>query len=117
MLFPNNSVVSLSDILDSGLYCVTNSFSCCGAEDGEVAGEWFLPGETLPVFSVGCYDRPADLEFSTLRFGIPSAVLLSYEFRNLTRSEDNFMGIYTCQIPDSSGQLQTVYIGVDIGNV
>ena len=40
----------------------------------------------------------------------PSAVLLNH--RN---NAGGPTGIFTCEIPDASGQLRTVYIGVDTG--
>ena len=40
----------------------------------------------------------------------PSAVLLNH--RN---NAGGPTGIFTCKIPDASGQLRTVYIGVDTG--
>ena len=111
VLYPNNSVISLDDIGDgeSALYCLTNRTNCCAAADGEVAGEWIMAGQTLPVFGAGCSDAG---EFTRSRAS--SAVLLNRITMDSNVSEA-LVGIYTCRIPDASGQLRTAYIGVDTG--
>ena len=96
-------MVALSRIGQSSpnsLYCLTDYTSCCREEDGGSAGEWFQLGRTVPVGNVGT-------DFTSSR--APSAVLLNH----LTTTGPN--GVYTCQIPDTSGQLRTLYVGVDTG--
>ena len=107
--YSNNSVVALSAIGQTvpgavgALYCLTNNTNCCRGRDGLSAGEWFLPGQTGPV--VGVNATSADFD----RARGPSAVLLNH--RNFFVTGPS--GMYTCQIPDSSGELRTLYIGVD----
>ena len=103
VLYPNNSVVILADIGEgpAALYCLTNLTTCC--EDGS-EGEWFLPEETQPVVA-GDADSA---DFTSGR--VPSAVLL-----NRRDNVEGPTGIYTCRIPDGSGQVRTAYIGVDTG--
>ena len=112
--YPNNSVVALSAIGQTApgsvgaLYCLTNYTSCCRGRDGGSAGEWFLPGQTDPV--VGGITGPDADSADFTRTRAPSAVLL-----NRRNSATGPRGVYTCRIPDSSGQLRTLYIGVDAG--
>ncbi len=113
--YPNNSVVALRDIgnntmdVGSALYCLTTRTSCCRDLDGESAGAWFLPGQTDPVPAMNS-EAGHTADFSRGR--APSAVYLNH--RNSTTGPS---GVYTCEIPDASGQLQTLYIGVDTGTV
>ena len=103
VLYPNNSVVVLADIGEgpAALYCLTNLTTCC--EDGS-AGEWFLPGETQPVVA----GNAGSANFTVGR--APSAVFL-----NRRDNVGGSTGIYTCRVPDESGQVRTAYIGVDTG--
>ena len=107
--YPNNSVVALEDIgqaAPGSLYCLTNSITCCRGQDreGPAIGEWFLPGETDPVVGVNSVGTSSP-DFTRAR--APSAVLLNH----LTTTGPS--GVYHCEIPDASGQLRTLYIGVD----
>ena len=109
MLYPNNSVVSLTDIGEgyNALHCLTNLTTCCRGRDGGSAGEWFLPGQTSPV--VGVNAPNAGTESFTRSRG-PSAVLL-----NRRTGVMGPTGLYTCQVPDGSGMERTLYIGVGTG--
>ena len=61
MLYPNNSVVALTDIGEAAdigdedtltaLFCLTDLTACCrGADTGsDGVGEWVLAGQTEPV--------------------------------------------------------------------
>ena len=102
MLYPNNSVVNLTDIGEGydALHCITNLTTCCRGADGGSVGEWFLPGKTSPVIRMN-----AD---SFARSGGPSAVLLN------RRTGTGPTGLYTCQVPDGSSMERTLYIGVDL---
>ncbi len=110
--YTNNSVVPLRAIGETvpgvvgALYCLTNNTRCCRGLDGLSAGEWFLPGETLPVVEVNSSSM-ATADFTKARG--PSILLLNR--RNSFATGPT--GVYTCQIPDDSGQLRTLYIGVD----
>ena len=105
MLYPNNSVVTLADIGEgfAALYCLTNLTTCCTEADGGSAGEWFLPGQTLPVIDVSKSTDSAD--FVTSR--APSAVLL-----NRRTNTTGPTGVCTCQISNGSGQNKTAYIQI-----
>ena len=95
MLYTNNSAVAMAAIGQgvNALYCLTNLTTCCTSEQGGVAGEWLLPADSAA--------------YTTSRAA--SAVLLN-------RISWGPSGIFTCRIPDGSGQLKTAYIGVDTGS-
>ena len=107
VLYPNNSVVDLTDIGQNAtaLHCLTDLTTCCRGADGGSAGEWFLAGQTMPVVDVSSAD-----DFTRGRG--PSAVLL-----NRRNNAAGPTGVYTCMLPDGSGQDRTLYIGVDAGTV
>ena len=107
VLYPNNSVVSLTDIGEgyNALHCLTNLTTCCRGADGGSAGEWFLPGKTSPVVDISSVDN---MESFTRSKG-PSAVLL-----NRRTGAMGPTGLFTCQVPDGSGTNRTLYIGVDL---
>ena len=104
VLYPNNSVVSLTDIGEgyNALYCLTNLTTCCRRRDnGTVAtGIWVLSDGSIPLGSSTDFYR---------RRG-PSAVLL-----NRRTGAVGPTGLYTCQVPDGSGMERTLYIGVGAG--
>ena len=106
VLYPNNSAVALADIGEDllALYCLTNLTTCCTDAEGGVAGEWFLPGQTQAVIGVDAQGAV----FAAAR--APSAVLL-----NRRNNAGGPTGIFTCRIPDGSGQVRTAYIGVGTG--
>ena len=110
VLYPNNSVVDLTDIGQdtAALYCLTDLTTCCRGADGGSAGEWFLAGQTQPVVGV---NRASFFDDFTRGRG-PSAVLL-----NRRNNAAGPTGVYTCMLPDGSGQDRTLYIGVDTGTV
>jgi hypothetical protein len=104
--YPNNSVVALEQDW-SALYCLTNLTTCCTEAEGGVAGEWFLPGQAQAV--VGDDAQGAGSTVFTTR--VPSGLLLNHKRTAVGPPT----GIYTCRIPDESGQIRTVYIGMNTG--
>ena len=99
MLYPNNSVVSLTDIGEgyNALHCLTNLITCCETQ----MEQWILPNGSVP--------HGDGTDFYTCR-GL-SAVLLNRRNSSMGQS-----GLYTCQIPDEYGS-KTLYIGVNLGNI
>ena len=103
-LYGNNSVVTVTDIgssfFMSALFCLTPSLECCGDSEtpnaASVTREWYLPDGT-PVPSAGTV-------FS--REQVSSAVAL---YRSGGTSPS---GVYRCEIPDTSGTSQNIYVGV-----
>ena len=103
-LYPNNSVVTVTDIggsfFTSALFCLTPSLECCNDtetpdEDG-VVREWYLP-DGRPVSSAGT-------AFS--REQVSSAVSLYHS------GGTSPTGVFRCEIPDATGNSQNIYIGI-----
>ena len=96
--YQNNSLVSLEDIGvgDEALLCKTDLTVCCN-HGGAALGNWFYPnGTRIP-------SEPKAVDFYRVR---GTMVVLMHRRGG---GED---GIYRCEIHDSIGVLQTIYIGV-----
>ena len=101
--YMNNSNVILEDIgeYDEALLCRTNQTACCQTPytgvNGSAFGSWFFPNETrVPSEGVpwGFYRTRGQMVV------------------HLNRREGGEEGIYRCEIPDTLGLIQTIYIGV-----
>ena len=101
--YQNNSIVILEDIgeYDNPLLCMTNQSACCRppytGDMGPALGNWFFPNGTR-VSSSG---RQWDLYRSRGQMVV-----------HLQRRRGGVEGIYRCEIPDTLGFTQTIYIGV-----
>ena len=86
---------------DTALLCMTNFTACCRrpytGENGTGLGNWYFPNGD-EVFS-----RGKNRDFYRTR---GQMVIRMHRRRG---GED---GIYSCEIPDSTNVLQTIYIGV-----
>lgn len=106
-MYPNNSVIDITDIGagDSSLQCLTDREACCGgtSDGGGASGDWFLPGQDTGLGAGDAATSSGD--FSVERR--PGAVLLG---RSNAATEPT--GLYHCEVLDSVGVLQSVYIGV-----
>ena len=93
----NNSLVTVTEIgVDLfALFCFTNDENCCSSQ-----ARWLLPDGTS-------VDSSGDL------FQRRGLSMLS-----LNRAPDAMVenGLYQCEIPDSSGVIQTLYAGVYSAN-
>ena len=49
MAYSNNSVVTITDIGEGDMYCITSRSECCLSSDGGERGDWFLPGQDNAV--------------------------------------------------------------------
>ena len=101
--YQNNSMVILENIGEGGdaLLCITNQTACCQTSHSGVvrhtSGNWLFPNGT--------------------RF--PSGGKMWDFYRNrgqmmvrMNRRRGGVEGIYRCEIPDTLGFTQTIYIGV-----
>ena len=101
--YQNNSLVTLEDIgesLDAALLCMTDNTACCGRAQvpgGGVLGNWYYPNGT------GVVNMGEMWEFYRLRDR--SVVYMN-------RRRGGMDGIYRCEIPDTTGVNQAIYIGV-----
>ena len=106
-LYPNNSVVALTDIGtdDRALYCLTNLTECCinsnTTGDGPL-GDWKSPDQSV-VFNSS---SGADL----YRSRGPSAVLLHHRNNAM-----ELTGIFTCEVPDAGGVDRSLYVFIHVG--
>ena len=89
--------VTIPNVENNGLRANTTHRPCCQAES---MGVWYLPGVATPLG----FDVSADFSRSRSNNG---EVILS------RRSDANDpTGIYRCNIPDNTGTLVNVYIGI-----
>ena len=98
--YQNNSVVTLEDIGegDDALLCITFQTTCCRPPySGGALGNWFFPNGTR-VPSSG-----AQWDFHRTR---GQMVIVLHHRRG------GVEGIYHCEIPNTFGFTQTIYIGV-----
>ena len=106
-LYPNNSVVTVTDIgssfFMSALFCLTPRLECCSDSEtpnaASVTREWYQP-DGRPVTS-------ANSPF--IRTQASSAVSLhNAPFSSTTPPS----GVFHCEIPDASGTSQSIYVGI-----
>ena len=104
-LYSNNSIINIADIGvgDHALHCITNRQQCCRNYHGGASGNWFLPGQNSGIGGGGESGSTAD--FSRSRRHI--AVLL-----NRRNNATSPTGLYRCEVLDSGGVLQSLFIGV-----
>ena len=95
----NNTIVLMSDIgeTDNALLCMTDRTDCCS----NPVGEFYYPDNTAVGFSS---------TNSLYRTRGPQVVRF-----NRRNNDFSPTGVYRCQIPDSIGRMQNIYINI-IGN-
>ena len=101
--YTNNSVVTITDIGtgSQALLCTTTNSGCCSS--GNPTTQWYFPNGSQ-VQNLGL--SPPSMTFSRTRSTSPGTVLLH---RN---SEATTTGVFRCDIPDVSGDLQNIYVGI-----
>ena len=103
VLYGNNSIVTLDEIGEdsAALFCLTNKTDCCSMKDPPGVGgigEWFFPDGN----SVNNEDSGDDI----YRGRGPSFVHLQ------RRNNAQTTGVFRCEVPDASGTIQSLYVGV-----
>ena len=96
---PNNSFIYYYDIYDrenSALHCVTDNVNCC---NNSTVGGW-IDGEKAPVYEGA--DGTTCL-YVTRGYGVIS-------LHRKSGCSDHTSGPWRCDIPDSSGEMQSLYI-------
>ena len=101
-VIPNHGFVLLDDIGESpnSLHCLTDNTACCAraqSPGGGTLGDWYYPNGTAVPNNGWMW------EFYRNRG--PSVV-------RLNRRRGGVTGIYICEIPDTAGFAQTMFIGV-----
>ena len=100
MQYTNNSVVNITDIGNdsAALICTTTNPTCCLSTDGS---EWYFPDGSQVQRNGTTYYRTktySDFGVGTLRLN-----------RNPGATTT---GVFHCDIPDGSGDLQSLYVGI-----
>ena len=100
-IYANNSVLSLSSVGegDSALICRTNNSECCDTPPNRYGDFYYPSGTKVPInkFRHGFYrNRGYQEVYLNKRSGITTPV-----------------GVFRCQIPDSNGSMQNIYITLD----
>ena len=99
--------MTLEDIGDSddALLCITNQTACCKnpytGEKKNALGNWFFPNGSRV---------PSDGMNRDISRGRGQMVV------HMRRRRGGVKGIYRCEIPDTFGFIQTLYIGVYSAN-
>ena len=102
-VYQNNSNVILEDIGegDDALLCITNQTACCQPSHSGVVrhtlGNWFFPNGTR----VPSEDKMWDFYRARGQMMV-----------HMNRKRGGVEGIYRCEIPDTLGFTQTIYIEV-----
>ena len=96
--YTNNSVVTTTNIGtgNDALLCTTTNQPCCLSTDGS---HWYFPDGSQ-------VQRTGTTYYRTRTFDGSSTVRLN---RN---PEATTTGIFRCDIPDGSGDLQSIYVGI-----
>ena len=82
---------------DNALLCVTDSPDCCKPTNGPLQGEFYYPDNTLVRNQAQNYSLYRNRGPQVIRLNRRSDVLL-------------ITGVYRCEIPDSTGTNQSIYI-------
>ena len=100
----NNSIIAINDIGEgnySALLCMTDKPDCCKPPNGTKAqGEFYYPGNTRTTVS---FSRTNPL------YRNRGTRVVRLNRRNDVLSPT---GIYTCEIPDSTGTNRSIYINI-----
>ena len=100
--YQNNSLVTLENIGEDGdaLFCMTDNIACCARAQvpgGGILGDWYYPNDTVVPNQGDGWD------FYRLR---GQSVIY------MNRRRGGLDGIYRCEIPDTTGVNQAIYMGV-----
>ena len=104
--YTNNSIVSRTDIGtgDAALLCTTTYSPCCSSRNRDT--HWFFPnGSQVQNNGNHPYYRTRNNPDSGARTGLRSVRL----HRN---PQGTTTGIFRCDIPDASGVLQSMFVGI-----
>ena len=102
----NNSVVNLSSIgTTDQLRCVTDLDTCCSTAQGSTERAWILPNGTRLT-----QDGVQEIISFTVT---AEESVLALQLTDLdVRSNPALSGIYECSIDTSSGETQSVFVGL-----
>ena len=96
----NNSIVTNTDITSTVLLVCTTTYTSCCTGFGNPDTQWYFPNGSEVM------NQPTSLPYRRTRGQSPGRV-------NLIRNSDTTTtGIFHCDIPDDSGALQSLYVGI-----
>ena len=99
--YTNNSVVTITDIGtgSAALICTTTNLACCLSTDGS---HWYFPNGSTVQRTGTTYNRTRTISADT-----GSATVRLHRNPGATTR-----GVFRCDIPDASGDLQSLYVGI-----
>ena len=98
--YANNSIVTRTDIgTDSAALLCTTTYSPCCTGFGNPDTQWFFPNGSQ-------VQNNGNLPYYRTRSTNPRSVRLNRNTQGTTT------GIFRCDIPDASGALQSIYVGI-----
>jgi len=100
MNLTNNSIVTNTDIGNgsAALVCTTTYTPCCTSANPET--QWYFPNGSQVL------NNPTNPPYQRTRGQNPGRVFLNHNSHSTTT------GIFHCDIPDVSGALQSLYVGI-----
>ena len=98
-VIPNNSLLALDRLVNDPLHCITDLSPCC---DTNRSGNWFPPEGTDPVST---FANSTELYQS---WGDDQSIRL----HSSNQTDPMGSGLYSCEVPDSNGDMQILYVGV-----
>ena len=102
--YTNNSVVTITDIGTDGgaLICTTTLPACCLSTDGS---QWYFPNGSAVQHRNRIGTDPTYYRSRTVYLSGPTVRLNRNPGATTT-------GVFHCDIPDDSGDLQSLYVGI-----
>ena len=94
---------------DDALLCMTNYTACCRSPDtgnSSALGNWLFPNGTRV---------PSEIANNSVGDQLDIYRTSGQMVVRLHRRRDGEEGLYSCEIPDTFGFIQTIYIEVDSG--
>ena len=101
-LYTNNSVVNTTDIgtVSAALICTTTYTGCCLSTDGS---HWYFPNGSA-------VQRTSTPYYRTRTFSVPGGGGGTVRLHRNPGATTT--GVFHCDIPDASGDLQSFYVGI-----
>ena len=98
--YTNNSVVTITDIGtgSAALICTTTASYCCLSTDGS---HWYFPDESQVQRTGTTYYRTRTIA------ALGGGTVVLHRNPGATTT-----GVFHCDIPDASGDLQSLYVGI-----
>ena len=105
----NHSFLRFGDVIngDKALLCVSNNTDCCTEDNAN----WFHPGFTTALTTSS---RPYYVERTTTAPRNVALIRTNMDLHNAAQDAND--GLYCCEIIDTDGNIQMLYIWLDRGS-